>query len=389
VFLPDGRHFVYAAVPRGPDGVNVFVGTTEGPARDSLLVADGVALYDGHGRIVYSKNGRLTAQGFDAASRRTVGSPVSLGETTGPSVFTGAPLFTASSTGAIAFLAGAIENTEVAWFDRSGTRGATVPLPAGAYDNAVLSPDGKRAVLTRIESTTRSDLWLADLERGGVTRLTFGPGANEFPAWSPDGKNILFRSNRLGPYDFYIKSTVGQATETPALVSKTPFKEPYQWTADHHIVFGSLDAKTGWDQWIMPVDPPGPPVPMLETPFNERYGTLSPDGKWFMYTSDESGREEVYIQSYPGGDVKQQVTMNGGFGGQWSGDGRSVMLASRDLQTLMVADVSTVGGLGSVDRGPCYGFPMPRATSIRCGTSHASCSSFPRGTSRRRPSTSC
>jgi Tol biopolymer transport system component len=153
----------------------------------------------------------------------------------------------------------------------------------------------------------------------------------------------MFESNREGPWNLYVKPVSGATPEQPLYRSEGYFKHPDWWSPDGRLAgFEALDPKTGWDLWYIPTSGDDhTPKPYLRTPFNERFGQLSPDGRWMAYASDESGRSEVYVQSFPDPGVKHQVTTEGGSNPGWRADGKELLFAAADGVTVMSSEVTT------------------------------------------------
>ncbi|HEY3214972.1 MAG TPA: protein kinase [Candidatus Eisenbacteria bacterium] len=341
-FLPDGRSFLYAALPARQGKLDIYLGTLGSQERRLLMTAEGAPIYAEPGYLLSRRNGALAAQRFDKKSKKLAGEPISIGEAlSGPS-FDGAPNVSASAAGVVAHLSGNQANTDLVWLDRSGRRTGVVAVPPGRYEEFDVSPDGSRLALVRANSPASGDIWLVELARGVMTRFTFGPSRNGHPLWSPDSKRIVFSSDRDGPWNLYVKSVGGTGREEALHQSRILFKHPRQWSYDGRlIVYGALEEKTGWDLWTVSVDGDRTPVPYLRTPFNEPSGSISPDGRWMAYESDESGRYEIYVQSFPIPDTKYQVSTGGGFGSGWSEDGKELIFAGPDGLTAMTVDVQT------------------------------------------------
>jgi len=354
-FLPDGRHFLFSVLPGRQGAIDIDVGSLDSPKRTRVLSATGGAFYAPPGYLIFVKTEALAAQRFDARRLRLIGDPVSIGDVPAGSNYTGARLATASNNGTLVFFNGRIVNTSLVWVDRSGKRLGTVRMPAGRYVAASLSPDGRRAMVARESTPSESDLWIVELEHGVTTRFTFGPSQNIAGLWSPDGSRVAFETDRDGPWNIYLKSVSGATPEEPLVKSSALFKHLTSWSHDgRFIVFEQLDAKTGWDLWVVPMDGDHTPRPYLRAPFNERFGGLSHDGRWMSYMCDESGRNKIYVQSFPTPGSKYQVSTGGGFGGIWRQDGKEIVFGGPDGQKMMAADVSS---------GPEFHAGVPHAIS--------------------------
>jgi Tol biopolymer transport system component len=153
---------------------------------------------------------------------------------------------------------------------------------------------------------------------------------------------VAFATNRSGPNDIYVKSANGVGDAEPLLQSDVIFKNPYSWSPDgKFIAFDQPDPKTGWDVWLLPLDGDRKPVPLLHSTSNEDGGWISPDGHWIAYYSDESGREEVYTQSFPIPGSKYQVSTTGAHNVFWSRDGKEMLIAGKGGTVSTVAVETT------------------------------------------------
>lgn len=176
----------------------------------------------------------------------------------------------------------------------------------------MLSPDEKRVAIQRIDGA-HSDIWLLDLARGLPSRFTFNETTDDDPVWSPDGNTIVFSSSRDGRFDLYRKVSSGAGNEEVLFKSEMPGKEGTDWSQDgRFILFDQGGPQSGIDLWVLPLFGDGKPYALQQTPFSEFQGHFSPDGQWFAYTSNESGRNEVYAQSFPPSGGKWQVSTDGG-----------------------------------------------------------------------------
>ncbi len=341
-FLPDGRHFLFAALPQKNQKFDLYVGATDGSAPTAVTSAEGAAVYAEPGYLLFSRKNVLVAQRFDASSLQLSGEPMTIGD--GPSSmgvqYSAGRSVSVSTTGALAYLGDRLPNTRLVWFDRSGRELGTLAVPDGRYQEISIAPDAKRAVVMRVTSPIASDLWLVDVNRGGSTRFTSAPGINQMARWSPTGDRIAFAGNRNGARDFFIKPSSAAQPEEALYASAAEFNDLGTWSPDGKaIVFSELDPKTNRDLWILPVEGKKP-VLYLRTPFNEQSPSVSPDGRWLSYLSDESGRFEVYVDAFPVPRNKYRVTDSGSFSAHWKADGRELAVLSADLRSVQVVDIA-------------------------------------------------
>src|SRR5262249_34505780 len=160
--------------------------------------------------------------------------------------------------------------------------------------------------------------------RGLRTRLTFDPALNVAPIWSPDGTRIVFSSNRRGNMNLYQKASSGAGSDEAVLKSDV-YGVPYSWSRDgRYLLYTSGDPGSATDLWVLPWFGEKKPFPFLQTRFAETRAKFSPDGRWVAYTSNESGRNEVYVTLFPKADGKWQVSTGGGTSARWRQDGREL-----------------------------------------------------------------
>jgi eukaryotic-like serine/threonine-protein kinase len=153
------------------------------------------------------------------------------------------------------------------------------------------------------------DVWIIDLDRGNSTRLTFDPGVDRTPVWSPDGKQVAFASNRKGGvFNLYVKASNGTGEEQVLL--ETPHDKLIDdWSPDgRFILYEESDPKTKSDLWVLPVTGDRKPMRVLSSPYAEQFGSFSPDGRWIAYASDENGVNQVFVQGFPEPRGKWQVS---------------------------------------------------------------------------------
>jgi Tol biopolymer transport system component len=180
-----------------------------------------------------------------------------------------------------------------------------------------------------------NDIWVLDAVRNTSSRLTF-EGTAIIPIWSPDGNRILYRTQQPG--DLYQKLSSGAGTPEALFKSNTD-KNPTDWSADERfVVYEAQGPKTGADVWVLATTGDRKPFPMLRSEFNEQQGRLSPDNQWIAYSSDETGRPEVYVQSFPTPGEKWQISTSGGADPRWRRDGKELFFISSDRK-LMAVDI--------------------------------------------------
>lgn len=230
------------------------------------------------------------------------------------------------------------------WFDRQGQVAGTAG-EAGIYRTLTISPDGKRVAIERADPRTQNrDIWLVDVITGAMTRFTSDPGWDAFPTWSPDGRRIIFTSNRNGVYDLYEKAADGAANET-LFYHSSEGKGPTSWSPDgKFLVYYSLGQPTHLRLLTIagPVD--REPVPFVDPKFTSITARFSPDGRWILYASNESGKNEVSVRPFNAstGAVGEPVvvTRDGGRTPLWRGDGKEIFyLTAGGIVTAMEVNV--------------------------------------------------
>jgi serine/threonine protein kinase len=344
-FLPDGRHFLYLAVSSKIENSGIFVASLDSKDRQFLIASSLKAAFAPPDRLLYMRESTLMAQRFDPKRLELSGDPYPVAEDVGSSAANSVAGFTVSDTGTLAYRTGANgTNNYLKWFDRSGKESPALETP-GAYRNPALSPDLQHIAVVKRESGT-GDLWILDLVRGTTTRFTVDPGDEDTPLWSPDGSRIVFRSNRSGTYDLYVKSSSGVVQEELLLKSEHP-KYASDWSADgRFLLYVEGDPQTGNDIWVLPLTGDRKPEPVVRTQFAEALPKFSPDGRWIAYTSNESGRTEIYMQGFPKAASRTQISTAGGTLPHWRRDGKELFFTSVNGE-MMAVDIGFAadGGL--------------------------------------------
>ena len=223
---------------------------------------------------------------------------------------------------------------------------AAPPSGRRLFSNVHLSPDGKSALVATLDPSTHNrDVWLYDVARGYRTRFTSDPGEERESTWSPDGRTIVFMSNRRGHFDLFEKPSGGGGSENLLLASDVD-KYPSSFSPDGEslLYWTQGDPKTASHLWVLPMTGDRKPYPFAHTPFRECCGSFAPDGRWIAYVSDESEREEIYVAPFPGPGVKRRISTAGGAWPRWSRDGKEIFYLARDKR-LMSAELNVVRGV--------------------------------------------
>jgi Tol biopolymer transport system component len=350
-FLPDGRHFLYQSWNGRSDDSAIFVSSIDGSDRKLLLKADSSPLYAPPGYLLFARGTTLIAQSFDAGKLQLSGEPFPLAEQVTYNGSNSYSSVSVSENRVMVFLSGGLSNRQLAWFDRTGKQLGPVG-PPGAYNDIVLSHDGKRLAMQRlVEGNT--DIWLMDIERGVPSRFTFDSTTEDNPVWSPDGNLIVFSSGGESPFNLYRKVSSGAGNQE-VLFKSDIAKEATDWSSDgRFIIFTAYGQKTAGDLWILPVSGDAKPYPILETEFEEGEGYFSPDGRWVAYVSNESGRSEVYVQSFPQTGGKWLISTGGGAQPHWRGDGKELFYVAPD-KTLMAVGVNATSTFETAAPTPLF-----------------------------------
>jgi Tol biopolymer transport system component len=334
-FLPDGRHFLYVVVARNGTS-KLMLRALDSEDSKLLIETPSRVQFVEPGYLLYVKEDTLVAQRFDAKRLRIEGEAVPLSEGLGIDAV-GLAHFTASDDGTLVYRAGETRNRQLLWVERSGKERDAVGDPA-EWGDVWPAPDGRRLVVDLSERSTRPDLWIRDLARGTNTRFTFDPASEIAPVWSPDGRRIVFSSNRNGVFNLYEKDAAGTGEERELLASET-LDIAADWSRDGRLLLFYRQGKdTGWDIWALSMQGEKKAFPVVQTKFAELRPSLSPDGRYMAYQSDESGRAEIYVVNFPTPSSKWQVSTSGGRQPFWSANGREIFYLSLD-NALMAVDV--------------------------------------------------
>jgi Tol biopolymer transport system component len=358
-FLPDGRHFLYTAVGGSAEKTGIHVGSLDG-SEDRRVLADvssavfaPSALGARAGHLLFVRENSLMAQPFDARSLNTTGDGFPLAEGVGVSTTSPYAPISASQSGVLlSGLSAASGASQIVWRDRAGKLLGSVGAPGRLFSPS-LSPDQKTMAYSRGigRAAANVDIWLRNLIRGTELRFTSDSSFNISPYWSPRGDRIVFTRAAVP----YLKTVDGSGPEE-ALVSTPNAKSVTQWSRDgRFIVYYEQDPKTQRDLWVLPIGDGakaiGKPIPFLQTRFNELQGQLSPDSHWMAYTSDESGRPEVYARPFPAAEGVWRISTAGGFMPRWRADSKELFYMGADGKITSVMVTASVGARPSFEPG--------------------------------------
>jgi eukaryotic-like serine/threonine-protein kinase len=343
-FLPDGKHFLYLAQSTRAENSAIYVGALDSKETKFVLNTRAKAAFMPPGYMLFLRDRTLMAQSFDATKLLLTGEPFPLAEQVGFNAVLGNAAFSVSENGTLTYMSGSIGGGQPALYDRAGKRLSSVS-PTGEYFNLFFSPDEKRVAAAMSDPQTGArDIGLLDIARGSPTRFTLDPSEDFLPIWSPDGSRIVFVSDRDGTGNLYQKSASGAGNEE-LLFKSNERKWPGDWSRDgRFIICTNLSQKTKNDLWVLPMTGEQKPFSYLQTTYNEDHPRFSPDGRFVAYTSDESGRWEVYVQTFPVSGGKWIVSTNGGAQPRWRRDGKEIFFMAPDRK-IMVADTKLEGDI--------------------------------------------
>ncbi len=338
--LPGGEWMLLTVRPAntsGWDEAQIIVQSVVSGEREVLIDGGHDGRYLPTGHLIFARNGILFGVPFDPDLRAVTGAPVSLVEGVQDSTvgLTGGAHFAVADAGALVYVPGRAGATEVelVWVDRAGQIQPLAAEPRG-YTWARVSPDGTRVALDA-QGEGNPDIWIYDLTRDTLTRLTFDDAADAFPIWTPDGSRVVFSSDRDGGGLFW-KAADGTG-DVERLLENVNAPRPYGWSADGRLVFDQTPGDIG----VVAVEGDGTTELLLNATYRESDPSNSPDGHWIAYDSTESGNSEIFVRPFPDIDNgKWQISSELGFDPVWSPDGRELFFLGVG-DALWVAQVET------------------------------------------------
>jgi serine/threonine protein kinase/Tol biopolymer transport system component len=350
-FLPDGEHFIYIATSHtgGDPKLNgIYFGSVNSTASRLLLPADSAAQY-ASGYLLYRLNTALVAQALDPEKGVLSGSPIPLVNNLRDDVGVWRSIFAVSQNGLMIYQLGSTDaaKSHLVTFDRLGRTIADYD-PLEATSNNVrsllgvrdvrLSPDNKR-----VAYATGTDIWTLDLERKTKTRITFDAQVIQEPSWSPDGKTLMFSAQVAaggGNVELRSKAADGSGSEKQVVPESNNFHLP-GWSPDgKYVTYLWGEGEKQVSLWIHPANGEGQPVEVVKPPSEQSSISayrISPDSRWVAYASNESGQQDIYVTSFPGGKGKWRVSANSGAYPAWSADGKELFFKNLTDDILVCA----------------------------------------------------
>jgi len=336
VFLPDGRHFIYLAANFSGQLENnaIFLGSLDSQERRLLVNTSANAAYAEPGYLLYLRDKTLVAQPFDRRRYVLSGEPHTLSDDVLYFPQVDRAVFSVSSGEVLVTQTGkGASISQLAWFDRNGKPAGTFGVP-DVHSNVRLSPDGRRVATDQTVPNGRSnDIWIHEPAQAlATTRLTFDPSFHWAPIWTPDGKQILFSSNRSVGFHLYLKNADGSGSEEDVADLGNVVGNPWDWSRDGKYVLVRKANELWYLSW-----PGREAKPLSQAKWTVRNAQFSPDGRWMAYASNETGNWEIYVSPFLSGNGKWQVSSGGGQEPKWRQDGRELFYVSSEGKMMSVA----------------------------------------------------
>jgi len=338
--LPDGKAIVFASARKGDP--NWAIGAFRLDTRERRILVEGGASphYISSGHLLFARGGNLLAASFDAATLQVTGDPVTVIEDVLVSYASaGAVEFAASREGSIAYIPGgeALNRRALVWVDSHG-REEPLQAPKRNYEFPRLSPDGKEIVVgIGGGSDSGPDIWLYQFASGTLSRLTFKANDAETPIWKPDVRRVTYAVNNPANRTRQVFLRKTDASDEEALADSDQHLHLGGWSMKGNILVATADG----DIWTLETNGKQTWRLLTPTPYLERAATISPDGQWLAFASDETNRFEIYVQPFPDRARKFQISSDGGTEPVWAKDGRRLFYRSGDKMMAVAMDVKS------------------------------------------------
>jgi serine/threonine-protein kinase len=343
-FLPGGKAVLFTVAPTtgGLDNAQIAVLDLRTNTWKVLIRGGAHAQYSRTGHLVYGASGTLRAVPFDLRRLEVTGSPVTILQGV-QSTTTGAVDAALSANGSLVYVPGTASRggrQTVVALDRQGHPSPLSDIPSDAYRDVRVSPDGKRVALA-----TQDDVWIYDIGRGTLSRLTTDAASDTRPLWTPDGKRIIFTSSRAGYPELFWKAADGTGADERIITRAKDLADlrATGWSPDgKQLLFGEVSAGViRCSVAQSAIDRPSEVKTLVSNEFCNDFSALSPDGRWLAYHSNLSGRYEVYIERYPQLGGRQQISTSGGWRPMWARDGHELFFSTPDNRQLFSVSVQS------------------------------------------------
>jgi dipeptidyl aminopeptidase/acylaminoacyl peptidase len=353
--LPGGRAVlltVFNPAGGGTDDATIVAQRLETGERRVVVRGGAHATYSPTGHLVFGRGPSLFAVSFDPVRLVARGPALPVAGHVSRDTVRGGR-YALAGDGTLVYFPETGGDRPLLWVDRHGTA-SRIPAPPHTFIDPRVSPDGARIVAQGADGD--SDIWVGDLARGSLTRLTFDPGEDETPVWSPDGAWIAWATQRADRPRQVLRRRADGSGEEIVVWSTTRHAHLHDWSPDGRCLLATQDAESGLREiWVVPVEGGGAHA-LRAASFEQRNPLFSPDGRWIVYSSDDSGRFEVYVVRFPGLDGKVQVSVGGGDRALWGADGREIVYHGADGQVTSVRFTPGTKGRPDVGR-PVALFP--------------------------------
>jgi Tol biopolymer transport system component len=343
-FLPDGKRFLFSSTLGAPETRGIFIGSLDKAPLVRVSGIESAGRFAPPDKLLITRQGTLEVYPFNPDSGAINGEPTVVAQ--GFVGGAGAAV-AASTTGVLAYRTGSAQRRQLVWVDRTGTLLRAIgESETGNNGSPELSADEQSVVVFSGRSGD-NDIWIIELARGLARRVTDGPPADAHPLWDPDGQHVVYNSGRFPKNGGATRQSISGGPPEPLFATDVR-GTALSWTRDrHYVLIRRANDKTGQD--LVAVSTMGEPreISVATSPFDETEGQFSPDGKWVALVSIESGRTEVYVQSFPDGKSRTQVSTAGGTQVRWSPDGKELFYLAPDGK-LMAASVALGGATPDV-----------------------------------------
>jgi Tol biopolymer transport system component len=340
-FLPDGRRYLHVVEPLDAEAEpRLYVGALGSSDRTLVPDIESRAIYAAPGYLLFARHGILMAAPFDRETLNVTGPAQDVTRVI-HSTETGYAAFAVSRTGMLAMQTEST-TSRLFLFDQQG-REKSVTGPAASYANLRISPDGRSVAVETSIPRAQQEIWIREIGRESATRFTAGQRPESTPVWSPDGARLAYGGGAPGSRDIFERAVDGTGGENTLLAAEGD-QVPVNWSRNgRFLTFDSSTDGIRFDVWMLPLEGDRKPVPIARTGFNECCGHISPDGLWVAYTSDESGRHQVYVKPFPGPGRALQVSTAGGSRPRWRIDRNELFfLENRKVLSVTLPSAGTV-----------------------------------------------